>query len=132
MSYLLDTRAFLWAVFAPEKLSRRARVTIADASSAVCLSSVTLWEISLKFALGKLTLEKTTPEDLLAAAEIMGLAQISPSAEEAASFQRLPCAAHRDPCDRILAWQAIHRQLVLVTKDRALPVYREAGLKTLW
>jgi len=132
MSFLLDTHSFLWAVFSPEKLSRRARTTIADKSSEVCLSSVTFWEISLKFALGKLVLENTRPDDLVATAQEMGLTLISPSAEEAASFHRLPRAAHRDPFDRMLAWQAIHRQMVLVTKDGALPVYHDAGLKTLW
>ncbi len=115
MSYLLDTHSFLWAVFSPEKLSRRARTTIADTSSAVCLSSITLWEISLKFALGRLTLENASPEDLVTVAKDMGLALISPSAEESASFHKLPRAPHRDPFDRMLVWQAIQRQLVLVT-----------------
>ena len=132
MSYVLDTQSFLWAVFSPEKLSRRARATIADASSAVCLSSITLWEISLKFALGKLVLKNTIPEDLVIVAQDMGLALISPSAEESASLHKLPRAPQRDPFDRMLVWQAIQRQLVLVTKDGALPAYRDAGLKTLW
>lgn len=132
MSFLLDTHVFLWAVFSPEKLSRRARTTIADASSAVCLSSLTMWEISLKFSLGKLLLEKLTPEDLLHAAEEMGLQLISPTPEETASFHRLPRVAHRDPFDRMLAWQAIQRDLVLISKDAALPAYRDAGLKMLW
>lgn len=43
-----------------------------------------------------------------------------------------PRIAHRDPFDRMLAWQAIQRNLVLISKDAALPAYREAGLKTLW
>ena len=62
----------------------------------------------------------------------MGLALISPSVEESASFYKLPRAPHRDPFDRMLVWQAIQRRLVLVTKDGALPAYRGAGLKTLW
>jgi PIN domain nuclease of toxin-antitoxin system len=132
MSCLLDTHSFLWAVFSPEKLSRRARATIADASSAVCLSSITLLEISLKFALGKLVLKNTIPEDLVIVAQDMGLALISPSAEESASFHKLPRAPHRDPFDRMLVWQSIQRQLILVTKDVSLPAYRDAGLKTLW
>ncbi|MFM9967066.1 MAG: type II toxin-antitoxin system VapC family toxin [Burkholderiales bacterium] len=132
MSYLLDTHTFLWAVFSPEKLGRRARAIIADKSNTVGLSSISLWEISLKFSLGKLVLENTSPEELAAAAREMGLEIISPTAEEAASFHKLPRAAHRDPFDRMLAWQAIQRQWVLVTKDGALPEYRNAGLKTVW
>ena len=132
MSYLLDTHTFLWVMTSPEKLSQSARAAIADASSEVCLSSVTLWEISLKFALGKLAIKNGVPEDLLASAAEMGLTKIVLSLEEAASAHRLPRVAHRDPFDRMLAWQAIQRKLVLITKDGDLPAYREAGLKTLW
>ena len=96
------------------------------------MSSITLWEIALKFALGKLAFENTIPEDLATVARDMGLALISPSAEESANFHKLPRVPHRDPFDRMLVWQAFQRQLVLVTKDGDLPGYRDAGLNTLW
>lgn len=35
MNYLLDTHTFLWAVFPPEKLSRKARMAIADTGNAI-------------------------------------------------------------------------------------------------
>ncbi len=132
MNCLLDTHAFLWAVFAPEKLGRKARATIADTGNNVHLSSVTLWEISLKYALGKLALTNCTPETLLVTARDMGLALIAPEADESASFHHLPRLSHRDPFARMLVWQAIQRDLVLLTKDSALPDYRAAELKTLW
>lgn len=132
MNCLLDTRAFLWAVFAPEKLSRKARATIADTGNSVHLSSVTLWEISLKYTLGKLALTDCTPETLLVTAREMGLSLIAPEAGESASFHHLPWLPHRDPFDRMLVWHAIQRNLVLVTKDSALPYFSAAGLKTLW
>ena len=132
MNCLLDTHAFLWAVFAPEKLSRKARTAIVEPTNEICLSSISLWEISLKYALGKLTLENCTPESLVTTAREMGLTLISANADESASFHRLSSVAHRDPFDRMLAWQAIQRQLVLITKDSALPAYQAAGLKVLW
>lgn len=132
MNCLLDTHAFLWAVFAPEKLGRKVRTVIADPKNQICLSSISLWEISLKFALGKLTLEHCAPEDLVAIAREMGLTLLAASAEESASFHRLPRIAHRDPFDRMLAWQAIQRQLILLSKDSALPAYQAAGLKVFW
>ena len=64
MNCLLDTHTFLWAAMDPEKLSRRARVTILDAANDIHVSVVTFWEVSLKFALGKIALQGTTPEDL--------------------------------------------------------------------
>lgn len=132
MNCLLDTHAFLWAAFAPEKLGRKARAAIVDPANAVFLSAVTFWEISLKFALGKLTLENCTPEGLVGIAHAMGLTVIAADAEESASFHRLPRLPHRDPFDRMLVWQAVCRDLVLITKDSALPAYHQAGLKTLW
>lgn len=132
MNCLLDTHAFLWAVFAPEKLSRRTRAAIADAGNAIHLSSVTFWDISLKFGLGKLTLEACTPESLVAIAREMGLTLIAPDAEEATGFHHLPRVPHRDPFDRMLVWQAVQRKLVLITKDAALPADAAAGLKVLW
>jgi len=132
MNYLLDTHTFLWAVFAPEKLSRKAGAVIADASNEIYLSSVTFWEISLKFGLGKLTLENCTPENLVSVAREMGLTLIAPNADEAASFHQLPRVPHRDPFDRMLVWQALQRKLVLITKDSALPTYAAAGLEILW
>ena len=54
MNCLLDTHTFLWAAMDPEKLSRRARVTILDAANDIHVSVVTFWEVSLKFALEKL------------------------------------------------------------------------------
>ena len=132
MNCLLDTHAFLWVVFAPEQLSRKARAAISDPANEICLSSVSLWEISLKFGLGKLTLEHCTPESLVAVAGEMGLTLITADADESASFHRLPRVPHRDPFDRMLVWQAIQRQLVLITKDSMLPAYQAAGLKLLW
>jgi PIN domain nuclease of toxin-antitoxin system len=132
MNYLLDTHTFLWAVFAPEKLSRKAAAVIAAASNDICLSSVTFWEISLKFGLGKLTLAGCTPESLVNVAREMGLTLIAPDADEAASFHQLPRLPHRDPFDRMLVWQALQRRLILITKDSVLPTYATAGLKVLW
>ena len=132
MNCLLDTHAFLWTVFAPEKLGRKARTAIADPANAIHLSSVTFWEISLKFALGKLTLTDCSPETLVRTAREMGLVMIAPDAEESASFYQLPRVPHRDPFDRMLVWQAIQRDLALITNDSALPAYQAAGLRMLW
>lgn len=63
MNYLLDTHTFLCAAFAPEKLGRKARLILDESANPVALSSISLWEISLKYALDKLTL----PHRVLAA-----------------------------------------------------------------
>lgn len=52
--------------------------------------------------------------------------------ETAATFHELPGAAHRDPFDRLLVSQAIRLKLTLISGDRALDVYRGAGLRRFW
>lgn len=132
MIVLLDTHSFLWAAIDPEKLPERARKVVADPANEVCLSTISLWEISLKFALGKLALSGCTPDDLVGVARDMGLTLVHPTAEESAGFHRLPKQAHKDPFDRMLIWQCIQRDWVLVTCDQAMDAYQALGLRTLW
>ena len=132
MNCLLDTHAFLWAAFAPNKLSARARKEIRSAENQVCLSTVSFWEISLKFALGKIELENCQPDDMPSIAEQMHIEVIQPTAQETASFHRLPKLLHKDPFDRMIIWQAIKQPLVLISKDGDFPEYRKFGLKVMW
>jgi len=132
MNCLLDTHAFLWAAFAPNKLSARARKEIRSAENQVCLSTVSFWEISLKFALGKIELEDCQPDDMPLIAEQMHIEVIQPTAQETASFHRLPKLQHKDPFDRMIIWQAIQQPLVLISKDGDFPEYRKFGLKVMW
>lgn len=132
MIALLDTHSFLWAAMEPQRLSAKMRKTIADPANQINLSTVTLWEISLKFALGKLELSGCSPEDLVSIAREMRLEIVMPSAEEAAGFHRLPRRAHKDPFDRMLIWQCLQRDWAFVTRDQALDDYQALGLRIIW
>ncbi len=133
MNFLLDTHALIWALFAPGNLGRKAAGAIRDRANGVNVSAVSFWEISLKFNLGKLHLSGISPGELPEAAIETGFDVISLEPVEAAAFHRLPRERHADPFDRLIAWQAISRDLVLVTRDPALvETCRPHGLKTLW
>ena len=132
MNSLLDTHAFLWAVFSPEKLSDSARSLIQDANNLLFLSTISFWEISLKYGMGKLELNGCSPEELLSIASTMQLEFLHPSPEELASFHQLPRFAHKDPFDRLIIWQALHNKLSLVSKDQRLSDYQALGLKVVW
>ncbi len=129
---LLDTHSFLWALLTPAKLSAKTRAAIADPVNEIHISTITFWEIALKFSLGKLELIGCSPEDLVGAARQMGLVISAPTAEESAGFHRLPKVAHKDPFDRMLIWQCLQRRWTLITRDRGLRDYHALGLSTLW
>ena len=132
MNYLLDTHTYLWAAFSPSKLSAKAKKAIRSPENRICLSTISLWEISLKFSLGKIELKNCTPDDMPGIAAQMGIDIIQPTAEETASFHKLPNVKHKDPFDRMIIWQAIQQQLALISKDADFPEYKKSGLKVLW
>jgi PIN domain nuclease of toxin-antitoxin system len=132
MKLLLDTHGFLWSLFTPEKLSRGALREIKSPDNDVAVSVVTFWEISLKYAIGKLELTGVNPEELPDFADQMNLETLPITAAEASSFHKLPRLSHKDPFDRMIIWQAIQRRMTLVSKDRDFGVYRKFGLRTFW
>jgi PIN domain nuclease of toxin-antitoxin system len=131
-TYLLDTHSFLWSVFDPSKLSRPVHAELANIDNLVYVSSVTFWEISLKAGIGKLTLAGCLSDELPEIANRLGYLSLPLEPGEAASFYRLPKYTHKDPFDRMLIWQAIQRQFVLISKDRAFDEYRLMGLQAFW
>jgi len=130
--YLLDTHTFLWSIFDSNRLSVPVRSILSKSENNIYVSSVTFWEISLKFSLGKLELENHTPEQLPTLAKQMDFITLAIEPEEAASFYCLPKVGHKDPFDRMLIWQAISKNLVLLSKDKQFENYRQYGLKSLW
>ena len=114
---LLDTHLLLWAVADPRKLPPGARSRI-DAAE-VYVSAVSIWEVSIKAALGKLSAD---PAELLAEIEPAGFILLPVSGEHAAAVARLP-PVHTDPFDRMLVAQAKTEPLLLLTNDSILAGY---------
>ena len=114
---LLDTHLLLWAVSAPQKLSLATRKRI-DACE-VFISAASIWEVSIKAALGKLDAD---PAALLAEIEPAGFRLLPVTGEHAAAVARLP-PIHNDPFDRMLVAQAKTEPLLLLTNDAALAGY---------
>ena len=115
--FLLDTHLLLWAVSAPQKLSLATRKRL-DACE-VFVSAASIWEVSVKTALGKLDAD---PAALLAEIEPAGFRLLPVTGEHAAAVARLPLI-HNDPFDRMLVAQAKTEPLLLITNDAALAGY---------
>lgn len=56
MKILLDTCTFLWVVSDARELSDRARELYVDPENEIYLSSVSSWEMAVKYTLGRLPL----------------------------------------------------------------------------
>lgn len=56
MKLLLDTQCWLWWFVQPERLNEEAIAYIADETNELWLSVASIWEMSIKVAIGKLPL----------------------------------------------------------------------------
>jgi PIN domain nuclease of toxin-antitoxin system len=132
MNYLIDTHTFLWSVFDPDRLGRTARTILKDANNSVWVSLVSFWEISLKYAAGKLELVDVIPEAFPDIARQMQFEVLNLAPQEAATFYELPKMSHKDPFDRLIIWQAIQQKMTLLSKDKHFKAYKDLGLKVIW
>ena len=118
MRLLLDTHVLLWWLADDPGLGEEARAGISAPDSAVYVSAATVWEISIKRALGKLE----APSDLLRQIELSRFEPLSMSAAHAHAAGALP-RHHDDPFDRMLVAQAISEGLTLLTRDPRMVLY---------
>jgi PIN domain nuclease of toxin-antitoxin system len=132
MNCLLDTHAFLWALFDRSQLSGTATSAILDSENTIYVSVITFWEISLKYNLGKLSLSNVLPEELPEYAEKSGFEILAITPSEAASFHKLPKIIHKDPFDRLIIWQCICNNINMISKDSKIAEYSKYGLKITW
>jgi PIN domain nuclease of toxin-antitoxin system len=132
MRLLLDTHTFLWFCEGSSELSLTARDLIADKNNEIFVSLASLWEISIKNALGKLTIaggdyalimDDITGNDF----EILNINFAHTVAQNKLPFH------HRDPFDRILVAQAIVENMDVIGCDAIMDSYFSGSLvKRIW
>ena len=118
MKYLLDTHSLLWTIFEPDKLSAEAQEIILDQNNIICVSLISLWEISIKQNIGRLDL----PEEFFEVVSQGGFEMLSLTISQIEQYRTLPLH-HRDPFDRMLIIQARRQKLILITRDSEISKY---------
>ena len=117
MSLLLDTHIALWAITGDATLGEQFLDRLRHDPD-IFLSPVSLWEITIKQATGKLT----GPADLAERIRDMGFRELPVTYAHAIAARRLP-PHHRDPFDRMLVAQAAVEGLTLVSRDESIARY---------
>ena len=101
-----------------------------DENNGIYYSLASLWEISIKYSLKKLSLGKMTPEKFFQALDASFYLYLRPEPLDVITNYHLP-PLHKDPFDRLLAWQAIRNNLALLSIDDRLGVYTTHGLRLI-
>lgn len=121
MRVLFDTHVLVWALIQPDKMPAACERVLNDSSNEFLFSSVNVWEIAIKSALGRPDFD-LNPMDVLRAARATPLVEIPVKSSAAVRVAALP-HHHRDPFDRILIAQAIDEAATLLTIDEVLAAY---------
>lgn len=122
---LLDTHIFLWWLNNDPKILNIAK-HIATPVNEVYISAATIWEISIKKALGKLK----APDNMDQIVEEKGFEKLPIKLLHGEKAGQLPIFNnHKDPFDRMLIAQAQSEGLTLITNDTK---FRPYEVSILW
>lgn len=128
MRILLDTCTFLWIVTDSPELTQRARDAFQSTENEVYLSTVSTWEIAVRYSLGRLPLPESPESYIPRMRQEHGIETLPLDEESSLHLARLP-EVHRDPFDRMLICQSIVGGLVIMTPDEAITQY---PIRFLW
>lgn len=131
MQYLIDTHTFLWFVEDAPELSLTAKTLIEDESNEIFISIASLWEISIKTAIGKLAISgnyETVIDDV-----VDNSIEILPINFAHTVMQNKLLFHHRDPFDRIIISQAIVENFDVISADIIFDDYLKGKpVKRIW
>jgi PIN domain nuclease of toxin-antitoxin system len=132
MKLLLDTCTLLWAIGKSSELSDTVIREIEDTRNEVLVSAVSLWEIALKYSLGKLIIGSLDIQEIPLYCKKIGFTLIPLDPIEALkSFALAQKENHKDPFDRMLVYQCIRNKYTFVSTDKKIALYKKDGLKYL-
>lgn len=125
MRLLLDTHVAIWALVSPDLIPDRIADLIADPENDIYVSAASIWEIGIKFALGKPSAPPFSARDAISYFTEAGFISLPVIAAHAAAVEELP-PIHADPFDRILIAQAFSEPLRLISHDAKVAAYGTA------
>jgi PIN domain nuclease of toxin-antitoxin system len=126
MRLLLDTAVLIYAVELPERLSKRAATAVRNLDNALELSAISVTEIAIKAASGKLVFSDVI---LRKAMDDLGVRILPYKADHAFHMFGLP-PHHGDPFDRQIIAQALCERIPVVTPDNKFRLYE--GITVVW
>jgi PIN domain nuclease of toxin-antitoxin system len=126
---LIDTHVWIWLVRAEDRIPKDVLelVLVAAGAGSMFLSVMSIWELSLLDAKGRISLNMPCLSWVQTALDRSRAQTVALTPEVAVSCHQLPGGLHSDPIDRILVATARAEGLTLVTRDKAILDYAAQG-----
>lgn len=119
---LLDTQVLLWWLQGSQMLGRKAVAAISNTAAEVFVSAASIWEIAIKWALGRLSLDPPPYRSIPSALTDNNFRELAISVEHALAAGTLD-RHHADPFDRMLIAQARIEKMSIITADAMFDKY---------
>ena len=125
---LLDTHVWLWLMSREGNPKPAAIRAVEEAAhyGLVRVSAISVWEVAMLEAKGRIRLSKDCLSWVNEALNAPGLGLIPLTPEIAVESSRLPGAFHGDPADRILVATARRQGAIFLTRDEKILSYGKA------
>ena len=127
MNLLIDTHAVIWFITEDDQLPVKVKKLIENPENICFVSIASLWEIGIKYALGKLDLNADL-EKIFELINQSGLTILPITTTHILASTKLDFH-HRDPFDRLIIAQAQSEELPLISKDKQFKSY---NIKLIW
>lgn len=128
MNLLIDTHTFLWFINNDTNLSPLAKTLIEDQQNAIALSIASIWEITIKVSLKKLTIPQPPLQFIESELRKNKIAVLAISFRHLENLITLPFH-HRDPFDRLMIAQALSEKMPIIGRDIMFDSYT---VRRLW
>jgi PIN domain nuclease of toxin-antitoxin system len=126
---LLDTHVLLWLANEPRRLSATASKAIREAGQdGIAISAITVWELVLIAAKGRVTLNGTVEAFVEKITSRMVIQPITVKVAVIAS--QFPTTYPKDPADRLIGATAVSESMALVSADQNI---QQSGIvRAIW
>jgi PIN domain nuclease of toxin-antitoxin system len=128
MKLLLDTHIWLWYLLGNKRLSTNLQTIIADETTELWLSPISVWETLILAEKGRISLQPNAVKWIDLALNTLEIRE-APLVRQIAILSRQIELPHQDPADRFIAATAVYHNLILATVDSNLTGI--SGLQTI-
>jgi PIN domain nuclease of toxin-antitoxin system len=127
---VLDTHVWIWMLEGMKSELSATTISLieeAGGRAELVISAISVWELAMLEAKGRITLSRSIDEWVRAALTAPGLRLVDLTPEISLESTRLPGAPHGDPADRMIVATARVLGGILVTCDDQILSYGAAG-----
>ena len=121
MKYLIDTHILIWVISEDQKLRSKHLEIISDDENEIILCSASIWELTIKFSIGKLEILKTL-DDIFVKIKKSKIQVLEMEERDFLVLASLPFF-HKDPFDRAIISMARSRNMTVISEDQYFEFY---------